>query len=304
MDHAIVTGATGFIGIHLVEELLARGVYVTALCRRGSRNLDRLPMGVSILYDMGDLPVADVFFHLAWEEASGSGRGDAVLQANNVVLTLCALRAAVHSKARFVALGTVYEHLAPQILSSGRYSGSDYYILSKNNAHAMSSQLAYQLGADYFWCRICHPIGRYIKPEQLMAYTVSNLLRGESPSFGPAETSYDIVAVEDIAHGLYLVGKYGTRREYYIGSGEPRILRDYLLRAREILGISTPIRIGVRPDDGLRFQKGWFSNASINEDTGFVPRICFDKAVMNLKDWLMGTAENSLRAGWSDKQKR
>ena len=120
------------------------------------------------------------------------------------------------------------------------------------------------------------------KSEQLIAYTVSSLLANQSPSFGPAEILFDIVAVEDIALGLYNVGEYGKRREYYIGSGTPRPLKDYLKQIPKILGVTTPINIGVREDDGLRFAPEWFDISPLIEDTGYLPEVGFEQAVKNV----------------------
>jgi len=271
MKSAIVTGAAGFIGTHLVGELRSHGVSVTSPGR-------------------GDIPTetADIFYHLAWEGASGTGRSDSVLQARNAELTLQALETA-HKLGcgKFVALGTVYERFAEQIAESGSFGSSNFYILSKKYAHDMSRQLALKLGIDFIWITICHPIGRYIKPEQMMAYAVSNLLKGVSPAFGSATTLYDIAAVEDIARGLYLAGDCTlTKREYYIGSGNPRPLREWLEEARTILNVAPEIEFGKRPDDDLRFEREWFDTAPFTIETGYSPQTKFDKAVRNTAEWV------------------
>lgn len=71
---AVVTGAAGFLGRHLVERLIAEGWQVTAFCRIGDRT-EVLPAGVRIamgnLLDPGSLDAAcaetqsSVVFHLA-----------------------------------------------------------------------------------------------------------------------------------------------------------------------------------------------------------------------------------------------
>lgn len=73
MAHALVTGATGFIGGHLVQRLKDRGDRVTCLIRKTSQ-VDRLrELGVEfVLGDVADansisghLPPVDVVYHLA-----------------------------------------------------------------------------------------------------------------------------------------------------------------------------------------------------------------------------------------------
>jgi nucleoside-diphosphate-sugar epimerase len=67
MPTAIVTGATGFVGSHLVDRLLDRGWKVTAAVRRGSalRWLDGRPVERLETDFARPLPEADVVFHVA-----------------------------------------------------------------------------------------------------------------------------------------------------------------------------------------------------------------------------------------------
>jgi nucleoside-diphosphate-sugar epimerase len=282
MKSAIVTGAAGFLGTHLVNELLLHNIEVTALCREGSRNLERLPVGVRIEYRLDALPRADVFYHLAWESASGAGRANAELQSRNAVFTVIALEAAARiGCGKFIALGTVYEKLSGQVTASGAFGGSDFYILSKEYAHVMADKLAYKLGIDFMWCTVCHPFGRYVKREQMLASVVDRLRRGETVEFGLGTEYYDITAAEDLAYGLRLAGeKEAWRREYYIGSGEPRTLREYLEETRQILETDTPVIYGARPDDGLRFDRGWFDITPISRDADYAPKKQFAEMVM------------------------
>jgi nucleoside-diphosphate-sugar epimerase len=289
MKHAIVTGATGFIGAHLVQELLARGCRVTALCLEGDPATGRLPPEAAIAYGMRELPQADTFYHLAWGAASGPGRGDALLQAGNAALALEALEAASRTGCkRFIALGTVYERLAGQIAEAGRFTGPDFYVLTKDYAHKMASQLAHKLGIGFAWCTICHPIGRMVKPEQLMASAVASLIANKSPPLGPCATLYDIVAVEDVAYGLALLGEAAElfHRKHYIGSGAPKPLRAWLEEARRALKAEALLGFGEKPDDGLRFCAEWFDITAMREDTGYAPRVGFAEAVRNMAGYL------------------
>lgn len=298
MKTAFVTGATGFIGAHLCAELAQNGVEVWAACRDGSPNLKRLPPEAHIVgcdmdsYDRLPELLAgiqiDVFYHLAWESASGPGRGDPALQLSNVKRTLEAVQAAAALDcAKFVATGTVYERLTPQIKAAGRCRSADFYLLGKSFARDMACQLALRQKLPFVWCTFFHPIGRYIKPEQMMAYTVACLQAGRKPAFGPAQEPYDILAVEDVAHGLYLAGlKAMPKPEYYIGSGAPKRLYEYLEETRRILKADVPLGLGERLDDGLRFDFAWYDTAPFVTETGFAPRVGFVEAVKNVAEWV------------------
>lgn len=294
MKSAIVTGVTGFIGTHLSKELKRNNIRVTGLLRRDSPNAGRLKEDIDIVWCGMDGygsylgPAADTFYHLAWDGATGAGRDNEELQTMNIARTVAALKAAKRVGCRrFVALGTVYENLVPQVLSDSEHRKADFYLLSKQSSHYMCLKLARKLDIEFVWAAIFQPIGRYIKKEQVMAYTIDRLLKGEPPEFGPAMEPYDITAVEDIAYGLRLLGeKPLTKKEYYIGSGSPMLMKEYLQRTKEVLGVDTELKIGCRPDDGLRFSFDWYDISAIEKDTGYSAQVGFDRAVLNVVEWL------------------
>lgn len=294
MKSAIVTGATGFIGTHLCRELQANNIEVRALVRHGGENSKRLDEAVELVecgmdeYDSLTDIKADVFFHLAWEGATGPGRDDEFLQTRNVYRTISALHAAKRAGCkRFVALGTVYENFVPQIMQEKQHRKADFYLLAKQNAHFMCQKLAAKLEIEFVWATIFQPIGRYIKKDQVMAYAINGLLTGAAPEFGPAMEPYDITAVEDIAYGLRLLGESSlSRQEYYIGSGKPMLMKDYLMQTKRVLQSDTYLKIGTRPDDGLRFSFDWYDISALERDTGYSVRTGFERAVLNVAEWI------------------
>ena len=103
MRKNIVTGATGFIGYALCQELLNNNEYVIAIVRPESKNKDKLkklqtvntkyrqyleiielPLNnLDILYK--DIKIqADCFYHLAWNGSSGKAREDFNIQNTNI----------------------------------------------------------------------------------------------------------------------------------------------------------------------------------------------------------------------------
>ena len=58
MRRAILTGATGAIGLALIRELIDDGVEVLVLCHKGSKRTDRIP--VSPLVELKDCSLDDL----------------------------------------------------------------------------------------------------------------------------------------------------------------------------------------------------------------------------------------------------
>ncbi len=66
----LVTGATGFVGLHVVQTLLSAGHEVHALVRKASAHQGLLRMGVQLVYgdlagDLSPLPAVEAVIHLA-----------------------------------------------------------------------------------------------------------------------------------------------------------------------------------------------------------------------------------------------
>ena len=88
----IITGATSFLGVELVQTLLQQSHQVTVICRPGSQGLSHLPKGVKTVYAQLDeygtldtkIAQADVFMHLAWAGTGHDGRDATQVQQENI----------------------------------------------------------------------------------------------------------------------------------------------------------------------------------------------------------------------------
>ena len=289
----MVTGVTGFLGYHLVKELVANEVEVYALCRKDTANLNRIKdlKGVSIiegsLEDVEKLPDLckerdfDVLYHLAWRGASGEERANSVIQAENISWSLKLTQVAkTMGVKKIVVSGTVCENQCEAMIKNQYTGKSAYYLMAKRSTYEMLSVLCRQLELPLVWCTFYHPIGKYNKPEQLIMNTILKLKKGETPQFGPADKWFDVIAAEDLCHGFYLAGLVNLKKDrYFIGSGQPRILKDYLCEVQEIVNPELPLEFGIFKDDGLPMERSWLDATAFEVETGFQNRVEFGEAV-------------------------
>jgi len=107
---ALVTGATGFVGSHVVEALAARGDEVVVLARDPARAAPLAPFGVRVALGSLDDPAAlaaavagsEVVFHLAGLTAAARPEDYHRANAEGTSRLLDAVRAAAPSLGRFV----------------------------------------------------------------------------------------------------------------------------------------------------------------------------------------------------------
>ena len=99
MKRAILTGATGAIGMALICELIQNNVEMLIFCRDGSVRNGNIPVHPLVTLQYCSLEQLeslqndtgkeyDVLYHFAWDGTMGDARNDMYLQNKNVKYTL------------------------------------------------------------------------------------------------------------------------------------------------------------------------------------------------------------------------
>lgn len=266
---AIVTGAKGFVGRALCSELESRAVDVYGVDVDG---WNRQPPE--------ETPGA-VFYHLAWVGKAGPLRADWRVQIRNVEMALDYFEKAKQMRCgRFVCAGTIGEKMLSLPECERLRSQNRIYVNSKRYLHGLLRNL--DCGdCKVIWATLGNLYGVGVAGGSIIDYELRTILGGEVAEFGPGEQPYDFVNVEDAIRALAEIG-LGERvvsEEFYVGSGRPRLLKDYLLEVGEIAGRSDLVGIGRKPDDGTRFREEWFSIDSLEAETDYVPAIGFEDGI-------------------------
>ncbi|MDE6732484.1 MAG: NAD-dependent epimerase/dehydratase family protein, partial [Oscillospiraceae bacterium] len=95
MRNAVITGATGMLGLALIRLLLQKDFKIYAVVRPNSRRAANIPKDERVklieceLGDMDKLPglieeKCEMFFHFAWRATSSSARNDMGSQIENI----------------------------------------------------------------------------------------------------------------------------------------------------------------------------------------------------------------------------
>ena len=298
MKNVIVTGANGFIGSTLVKNLLKNGVMVVAIDisfdvpRIPDCNLvNKIEVGLDNIEKLkGLIPSReyDAMYHLAWGGVNGPSKADPITQLNNILLGInCARLCKAIGVKKFLCAGTIAEQAVHSLPILTQTSGGMMYGVSKHCAHLMLENYCKNIGLDFVWMQFSNIYGVGNKTGNLVSYTLGELLKGNEATFGPAAQPYDFIYVDDLLEALYRLGACETKMScYYIGSGSPRILKDYLLKIGELVGMQEKVCIGVRPDDGIKYDFSMFNTTPLREEIGDYVNTTFEAGIKKTINWL------------------
>ncbi|MCH5164744.1 MAG: NAD(P)-dependent oxidoreductase [Clostridiales bacterium] len=160
---SVVTGASGFIGRHLVAALLENGSEVYAVVRNAARAKTLLPkserlyvlestVGSDGAVSCGIPHGSDVMYHLAWSDSKPESRVDFGRRAKNIQMTLSYLRLAKESGVKKIVMaGSTKEYLycGTPINKEARPTPGDAYGAVKVALRYLAGQFARQNGIAF-----------------------------------------------------------------------------------------------------------------------------------------------------------
>lgn len=308
MRTAVVTGATGFIGMALTKQLVASGIKVYAI-GRDVNILDQLSklgnvFSVSAGYEQYNslaklIPEkVDVFYHCAFKGGfSGTSLKNYSLQLENVGAACDAVMSAVDLCAeKFVLASTINEIEARDVILKGispRYTC--IYGAGKLAAQIMGKTLARNCGMNFCTALIAMPYGEMNQARTLPNIIMEQLIAGRSPKLIEGNGKYDLVYIGDVAKGLALIGEKGLDfKDYYIGHRQLRTFREIMSDIRDYLSPDTKLLFGEYPD-APSVDYTMIDLDSLYRDTGFECTADFKGSILKTAEWLSQKTQNEER---------
>ena len=302
MKRAIVTGASGFIGSHLVRELVSHDYEVLAVVHseagaeklRGLREPNVCPV-ICDIPDFRELYKAasgtyDVFFHMAWAGVYGDANRDVSIQMKNILGAIKAIEAAKQLGCkRFLGAGSLHEtECMTEMEQPGPVSNlGNFYKASKLAAHYYCKLKAASLGIDFLWPRLTNTYGAGERSGRLISSVIQQLLRGESPALTEATQLYNFIYITDAAEAYRLIAEKGTSFENYIlGSEEVKPLKEYLLTVQAIVAPGVKMGFGRHPFKGVCLKQSDLYSEQLFRDTGFSTKVPFEEGIRKTRDYL------------------
>lgn len=285
-----VTGATGFLGYHFVNEAVQQGHEVLCLKRQSSVSLFSSIVEAKVQWVIDDDHLAsvvgkfkpEVLFHAAWGGVRGSGRDDKNGQTNNVQMSRRFYE--LYPYHQIIAIGSQAEY--------GFYSGpvsenhplnpTMEYALAKIDASRELQSVAEKNKIEWQWIRIFTVFGE--KQKGSLISFASTKFQSDDESFETTEGKqiYNYMYSLDFAKAICMIlGVTGKSGIYNLAqsSVDDYANRDILEKIKEKTKSVVEIKYGVIPYPDNQVMRMTANINKFETTFGVVPRTDFDVAL-------------------------
>lgn len=295
----LVTGATGFIGPHLVRRLTAAGARVACLILDETERSTLPPDIAGQVADLRDAAAVQavvravrpaLVFHLAAVGVTEFGVDPIAAVQVNVEGTLNLLMALQDvSYRRFLFVGTSHEY------------GDNPPPFREGQPLAPANVYAAAKSAAWLFCRMYHrtqgwpvvgarPFGVYgpgQRPPAFLPALILSALRGRDFSMTGGEQVRDLVYVEDVAEGLICAATApGIEGQIFnLCSGEGISLAELARRTVALMGDPIRVNRGALPYRPGTIWRMVGDNARARRDLGWQPVVPLDEGLRRTIAW-------------------
>lgn len=243
----LVTGASGFIGLPVVQSLEKRGLNVLAL----SQSIPIVPSASSIIWVKADLSspetyryalkkfAPEVVIHLAWQ-----GIPDYTFETsrNNLNLSLDLLSFAVGLGfcRKILVSGSCWEAntLKGECLETTQEEAKDYFTWAKYALYSWLNMMCKQKNIQLSWMRIFYVYGPRQRAESLIPTVLTKLNNDQLPDLQTPKNANDFVYIDDVADAFTKAVSIDSKSGVYnLGTGESTpVLEICRIAERIVLG--------------------------------------------------------------------
>ena len=251
----LLSGATGFLGSHLLEALLING-YRVVILKRSTSDTWRIEhlLEQCTSYDVDQIPLEEIFklyqidyiIHLAtfYKKAHLAPDIDLMFDANVTFPTKLLDLAVAHGTKSFINTGTFFEY-DPSILPI-----SEANTIKTFNLYAKSKLAFEQILKSYAdegkikasTLKIFSPYGPKDDANKLVPFIVSKAIKNEPFNLSEGFQKLDFIYAGDIAQAflkiLLRIDTFSAYESFNIGSGNTYSVREVVSILEELMGVA------------------------------------------------------------------
>jgi dTDP-6-deoxy-L-talose 4-dehydrogenase (NAD+) len=265
----LVTGASGFVGRHVISNLLDKQIAIRAIVRTGKENFFKNKNLKLELVTTDDLfkestnwfveqcKGIDIIMHLAWFVEP-----EKYLQSlKNIDCLMGSLRfaqAAIKAKIkRFVGIGTCFEYdLSGGILSINTpLNPLSLYAYTKAVLYKELSKEFFERSVEFCWCRLFYLFGEGEDKRRLVPYIHNKLSKGETVELTNGNKILDYLEVCEASQMIAEIALSDRHGPFNICSGKPITIKELADQIADIYGRHDLLKFNACPENFLHPKK-------------------------------------------------
>jgi len=259
----LLTGATGFVGKHILRELVARGVNVRVLVRDQTRLPEIAKQKQIEVFAVADLFAEEparleqlvanchTLIHSAWYAEPGKYLTSPInLSCLEGTLRLASAFSRVGGK-RFVGLGSCaeYEFSESPLTIETPLKPSTLYAACKASTFQVLSHFFGIVGVSFAWCRLFYLYGEGEDKRRLVPYIRKQLQAGEPALLTTGTQIRDFIEVREAARLIVDASSSDVEGALNICTGIPTTVRELAELVATEYGGTHLLRFGARLDN-------------------------------------------------------
>lgn len=284
MKKAIVTGATSFIGLHLINRLVRENWKVYAVVRRGSSKAALIPSDekVEIVYldmdeysQMGEFikGPCDVYVSLAWNGTRGEERSDATRQEDNYRYSMRALEAVREIGCKIViSAGSQAEYgpMQDKVSEEAVCKPNTEYGIWKLKYYEDGMSFCKKHGISFKEPRFFSLYGADDNEKTMILSILDDMMNNRPCKLTQCIQLWDFLYIEDAIDGVFrLMSVPCVDGAYNFGTGDIRPLKEFIMEMYRLTHSTSQLLFGAvsYPSTGmvnvcpninkLQTQTGW-----------------------------------------------
>jgi nucleoside-diphosphate-sugar epimerase len=265
MTTVLLTGATGFVGMKILESLTTLGVRVIPVVRSNKEkfipalgNIERIVSSPDIFQESVDwwrtqCKGIDTVIHAAWYAEPGKY----LMSEKNMdclVGSLNLARGAVAAGVkRWVGLGTCFEYdvSVSELSTDVPLKPLTPYAGTKAALYFGLEHWLHEHSVDFVWCRLFNLYGEDEDPRRLVPYLRSQLEKGEIAELTSGNQKRDFMDVSQAGHEIAALALSDTTGAVNVCSGIPITVREFAEQIAAEYGRLDLLSFGTRPENAM-----------------------------------------------------
>jgi len=298
----LVTGATGFLGSHLVKRLLLEDCEVAVTVRTGSSQLRIEPFLPQLMLIESDLAAIaraadqihgfqpEIVLHLAWTGGNSARYNDDIAQIQSNLpgsLDLLQIAADAGSK-RWIGFGSVVEYgpCHGAISETVTPKPTTLYGISKYALCLITEKICALNGLEFAWVRPFWTYGPDDDHLRMIPGLITRLLAGERPALTLGQQRWDYLYIDDAVEAIVRLA-LNTQAQgiFNLGSGQAQTIRAIAEQVRDVIDPALALGLGdlaYRPDQVMHLEA---DVTKLTAATGWQPQVSLAEGLRRTVDW-------------------